>query len=86
MTVAAGVFRHVLGTDPRIAEYQVRQTESGADVRVVGTADLTVVATALEDALRRHGLARPVVGVTRAERIERHATTGKLRRFVALGD
>jgi phenylacetate-CoA ligase len=83
--VAAGVFRHVLGTDPGITEYQVRQTESGAEVRVVGTADLAAVSTALESVLCRHGLAQPVVDVTRTERIERHPTTGKLRRFVGLG-
>ena len=31
-TVPASAFRHVLGTDPRIVEYQVVQTERGADV------------------------------------------------------
>jgi phenylacetate-CoA ligase len=83
-TVPAGVFRHVLGTDPRISEYQVRQTRDGATILVVGTPDLTVAAAALEDALRRHGLATPTVTVTSAATIERHPTTGKLRRFVAL--
>ena len=82
--VPAGVFRHVLGTDPRISEYQVRQTPDGAEIAVVGTPDVTVVATALEDALRRQGLAAPTVSVTTAAAIERHPTTGKLRRFVAL--
>ena len=42
------------------------------------------MAAALEDALRRHGLAAPTVTVTTAATIERHPTTGKLRRFVAL--
>jgi phenylacetate-CoA ligase len=83
-TVPAGVFRDVLGTDPRISEYQVRQTRDGAEVVVIGTPELTVAAAALEDALRRHGLAAPRVTVTTAATIERHPTTGKLRRFVAL--
>jgi phenylacetate-CoA ligase len=82
--VPAGVFRDVLGTDPRISEYQVRQTRDGAEVVVVGAPDMTVVAAALEDALRRHGLPAPTVSVTAAAAIERHPTTGKLRRFVAL--
>jgi phenylacetate-coenzyme A ligase PaaK-like adenylate-forming protein len=82
-TVPAGVFRNVLGTDPRISEYQVRQTRNGAEIIVVGTPDVTVVTAAVEDALRRHGLAAPAVSVTVAA-IERHPTTGKLRRFVAL--
>ena len=79
-----GSFDHVLGTDPRISEYQVRQTRAGAEVFVVGTPDVTVVAAALEDALRRHRLAAPTVSVTATAAIERHPTTGKLRRFVAL--
>ena len=83
-TVPAGVFRDVLGTDPRISEYQVRQTHDGAAIVVVGSPDLTVVAAALEDVLRRQGLAAPVVTVTTAGTIERHPTTGKLRRFVAI--
>ena len=83
-TIPAGVFRHVLGPDPRISEYQVRQTRAGAEVFVVGTPDVTVVAAALEDALRRHRLAAPRVSVTTTAAIERHPTTGKLRRFVAL--
>jgi phenylacetate-CoA ligase len=83
-TIPAGVFRDVLGTDPRISEYQVRQTRDGAEIVVIGTPELTVAAAALEDALRRHGLAAPRVTVTTAATIARHPTTGKLRRFVAL--
>jgi phenylacetate-coenzyme A ligase PaaK-like adenylate-forming protein len=83
-TIPAGVFRYVLGTDPRISEYQVRQTRDGAEIVVVGTPDLPVVATAVEEALRRQGLAAPTVNVVAAAAIERHPTTGKLRRFVAL--
>ena len=83
-TVPAGVFRHVLGTDPQISEYQVRQTRDGAEIVVVGAPDMVGVAAALEDALRRQGLAAPSVSVTGAGAIERHPTTGKLRRFVAL--
>jgi phenylacetate-CoA ligase len=62
----------------------VRQTRDGAEIVVIGTPDVTVVAAALEDALRRNGLAAPTVSVTAAAAIERHPTTGKLRRFVAL--
>jgi phenylacetate-CoA ligase len=83
-TGPAGVFRDVLGTDPRISEYQVRQTRDGAEIIVIGSPDVTVVRAALEDALRRQGLAAPAISVTAAAAIERHATTGKLRRFVAL--
>ena len=82
--VPAGVFRDVLGTDPRISEYQVRQTRDGAAVIVIGSPDMTVVTDALKQALRRYGLPTPTVSVTAAAAIERHPTTGKLRRFVAL--
>nr|WP_242666446.1 MULTISPECIES: phenylacetate--CoA ligase family protein [Parafrankia] len=83
-TVPASVFRHVLGTDPLISEYQVRQTAGGADVLVVGSPDTTAVATALALSLRPYGLPDADIGVTTVARIPRHASTGKLRRFVAL--
>jgi phenylacetate-CoA ligase len=83
-TVPAGVFRDVLGTDPRISEYQVHQTRDGAKIIVVGTPDVTVVTVALQDALRRYGLTAPAVSVATAAAIERHPTTGKLQRFVTL--
>jgi phenylacetate-coenzyme A ligase PaaK-like adenylate-forming protein len=83
-TIPASVFRYVLGTDAQISEYQVHQTRDGAQVIVVGAPDAAAVAAALEDALRRQGLAAPSVSVTAAAAIERHPTTGKLRRFVPL--
>ncbi len=83
-SVPASAFRYVLGTDPRISEYQVRQTGSGAQVLVVGSPDVAAVTAALTAALRRHGLADPEIGVEPVARIERNAASGKLRRFVAL--
>nr|WP_018500526.1 AMP-dependent synthetase and ligase [Parafrankia discariae] len=84
-TVPASAFRHVLGTDPLISEYQVRQTRGGADVLVVGSPDTAAVAAALALSLRPYGLTNPDLGVSIVERIPRHTSTGKLRRFVALG-
>lgn len=83
-TVPAAAFRHVLGTNPSISEYQVRQTRAGADVLVVGSPELAAVSASLAESLRRYGLARPEVHVSTVARIERHAATGKLKRFIAL--
>jgi phenylacetate-coenzyme A ligase PaaK-like adenylate-forming protein len=83
-TIPAVAFRYVLGTDALISEYQVRQTKSGADVLVVGAPNVPAVAGALTASLTRYGLASPRVAVTVVDRIERHAATGKLKRFVAL--
>ncbi len=83
-TVPASAFRHVLGTDPAISEYQVRQTSTGAEVLVVGSPDLDAVTTSLSGALRRFGLGDPDIRVRAVPRIERHEATGKLRRFIAL--
>src|SRR6185312_3589777 len=55
-TIPASVFRHVLGTDPRVSEYQVHQTPRGADVLVVGDPDVDALASASVAALNRHGL------------------------------
>jgi phenylacetate-CoA ligase len=84
-TIPASVFRHVLGTDPRITEYQVHQTTRGADVLTVGHPDPEALASALTAALSRHGLADPMVAVRVVERLQRHESTGKLKRFVPLG-
>jgi phenylacetate-coenzyme A ligase PaaK-like adenylate-forming protein len=84
LAVPASAFRHVLGTDPRIVEYQVHQTPRGAEVLVVGSPDTAAVAAALAESLRPYGLPDAEIDVRTVEQIPRHATTGKLTRFVAL--
>jgi phenylacetate-coenzyme A ligase PaaK-like adenylate-forming protein len=84
VSIPASVFRYVLGTDARVSEYQVRQTASGADVFAVGDPDTDAVASALVVALRRHGLPAPAVAVRVVDRLQRHESTGKLKRFVPL--
>jgi phenylacetate-coenzyme A ligase PaaK-like adenylate-forming protein len=83
-SVPASAFRHVLGTDPRIVEYQVVQTEGGADVLVVGAADVQSLASALVSAVQRHGVADPSIRIRTVETLERHQASGKLKRFVPL--
>ena len=83
-TVPASAFRHVLGTDPRIVEYQVRQTERGADVLVVADSDVRALGAALVEAMQRYGVAHPTVRVRGVETIDRNAASGKLKRFVRL--
>ncbi|WP_238006146.1 hypothetical protein KZZ52_51610 [Dactylosporangium sp. AC04546] len=83
-TVPASAFRQVLGTDPLISEYQVRQTAGGADVLVVGSPEVSAVAAALAAALSPYGLSDPRISVSTVEQIPRHASTGKLKRFIAL--
>jgi phenylacetate-CoA ligase len=61
--VPASAFRYVLGTDPLISEYQVRQTAVGADVLVVGSPDIPAVVAALTSSLRRFGLANADITV-----------------------
>ena len=78
------MFRHVLGTDPRVSEYQVHQTARGADILTVGAPDADALASALAAALRRHGLSDPEVEIRVVDRLQRHESTGKLKRFVPL--
>ena len=82
--VPASVFRHVLGTDPRVSEYQIIQTVSGAEVLVVGDPDVEGLRHALITALRRHSLADAAIVIRAVDRIPRHHSSGKLRRFVPL--
>ncbi len=83
-TIPASVFRYVLGTDPRVSEYQVHQTDRGADVLAVGTPDVDALASSLVAALRRQGLSDPEVVVRVVDRLQRNEATGKLKRFIPL--
>lgn len=83
-TVPAIAFRHVLGTDPRISEYQVTQTATGADIQVVGSPGVQALTASLIAALRRYGLANPTINIQVADSLQRHQASGKLRRFVPL--
>jgi phenylacetate-coenzyme A ligase PaaK-like adenylate-forming protein len=83
-TVPAIAFRHVLGTDPRVSEYQVAQTGAGADIVIVGAPDLEDLVSKLVAALRRYGLPEPTIRIRVADSLQRHPASGKLRRFVPL--
>ncbi|MFI5506285.1 phenylacetate--CoA ligase family protein [Mycobacterium sp. NPDC051804] len=83
-SVPASAFRHVLGTDPRIVEYQVVQTERGADVLVVAAADMSALVPALVAAMQRHGVAEPSIRIRTVETLQRHQASGKLKRFLPL--
>lgn len=84
MSVPASAFRHVLGTDPRIVEYQVVQTEGGADVLVVANTNAEALIPALVAAMQRHGVPNPSIRVRAVQTLQRHEASGKLKRFVPL--
>jgi hypothetical protein len=69
-----------------VLDYQVRQTAGGIDVDAVAAApiDPDDLSDQLEAALAAAGLDRPTVAVRIVDRLERHADSGKLRRFVPL--
>ncbi len=53
---------------------------------MIGTPDVSAVTAALVSSLRPYGLARPEISVRLVDRIPRHTTTGKLKRFIPLRD
>jgi len=71
---------------PAVREFQVRQTEHGADIAAVvdGDFDQDAVAAAVEQSLRQAGLTRPRVGFRRVGALDRDPMTSKVRRFVPL--
>jgi phenylacetate-coenzyme A ligase PaaK-like adenylate-forming protein len=85
VSVHPHIFRSSLGEHRQIVEYQVRQTERGADVRLVADAeiDAAVVCAKIEDALGALGLDRPEVTLRRVATLDRQ-TSGKLKRFLPL--
>jgi len=84
--VAPVVFGRPLATDARIAEYQVRQTETGAEIDVVAdpAVDCEALAVRIRQGLLEAGLDDPAVRVSRVEALTRNPITGKLKRFVSL--
>ena len=83
-TVPPIAFRHILGTEPRVSEYQVTQTPTGADIVVVGSPDVAALTSSLTGALRRYGLSEPTIRIRVADSLRRHQASGKLRRFIPL--
>jgi phenylacetate-coenzyme A ligase PaaK-like adenylate-forming protein len=84
ITVPAITFRHVLGTDPRVSEYQVVQTATGADILAVGHPDVDALRVSVVAALHRCGLPDATVAIRAVDRIPRHQASGKLKRFIDL--
>jgi hypothetical protein len=77
-------FRHILGTDPRVSEYQVTQTVTGADIVVVGVPDAGALTSSLIAALRSYGLSEPTIRIRVTDSLRRQRVSGKLRRFIPL--
>jgi phenylacetate-CoA ligase len=80
------VLRSPLVKTAEVLEYQVRQTPRGVEVDVVVSApvDEAALAGRLAEALASAGLRDAEVAVRTVERVERHAQSGKARRFVPL--
>jgi phenylacetate-CoA ligase len=72
---------------PAVREFQVRQTERGADVAAVtdGDVDAAAVTAAVKESLRQAGLPDPQVILRRVNALDRDPLTGKARRFIPLG-
>jgi phenylacetate-coenzyme A ligase PaaK-like adenylate-forming protein len=83
--IHAHVFRSPLSRRREIVEYQVRQTEHGAeiDIRTLGPVAIEELASEISRQLEGVGLEGPVVAIRRVESIER-VGIGKLKRFVPL--
>ena len=79
------VLGSVLLAAPAIREFQVRQTERGADVAAVtdGDLDQAALTRAWSRACARR-LTGPQVSIRQVEALDRDAMTGKARRFIPL--
>ena len=71
---------------PAVREFQVRQTERGADITAVidGDFDSAALTAQVARSLRQAGLARPQVGFRRVGALDRDPMTSKARRFIPL--
>jgi phenylacetate-CoA ligase len=86
----ANVHPFVIGTPlldtPAIREFQVRQTDRGADITAVidGAPNLAALAADIEDTLRQAGLPAPLVAICPVAALDRDPLTGKARRYIPL--
>jgi phenylacetate-coenzyme A ligase PaaK-like adenylate-forming protein len=80
------VFAAVLEPPAGILEFQVRQTERGAEIAVRTTGEVAFerLERRLAEAMRRLGLADPEVRLIVVAYIEQTPGTGKLRRYIPL--
>ena len=78
-------FDSVLGKEPSVHEYRVRQTEQGARVELISrsTVDVERLRKALETCLVSSGLTEPQIELRRVDSL-RGQGSGKLKRFVSL--
>jgi phenylacetate-CoA ligase len=77
----------ILARAPAVREFQVRQTDRGADITAVvdGAADLAALAADIEASLCQAGLTAPLVTIRPVTGPDRDPLTGKARRFIPLG-
>ena len=78
------VVRGVMVKEPRVTDYQVRQTARGVDLAVLATEPfaLDALCTSLRAALSAAGLDDAEVTARHVAALERHPETGKVRRFI----
>jgi phenylacetate-CoA ligase len=87
---AVKVHPHVFGTvlvaAAGVRDYQVRQTETGADISIAAghATDQAALAAVIAMKLRQAGVADPLVSVRRVDAIERDQRTAKFRQFIPL--
>jgi phenylacetate-CoA ligase len=85
VSVHPHLFRSILAREPAISEYQVQQTQAGAEIIACadGAVDVENLNRELQDALARAGCPEPNVTTKIVESIPRLAT-GKLKRFLVI--
>ena len=80
------LFWTVFGKTPEVFEYQVQQTRRGVKILVRATQPFKsdTIHKEIANALIHLGLSDPELVITEVDHIDRHAETGKLRRFIPL--
>lgn len=80
------IFWNVLELEPNISEFQIFQTQTGADIHVVlkDIIDESTILKHLKHDLAKAGLKEADIHIKQVEHLKRHAETAKLRRFVPL--
>ena len=88
IVVMAEFFENIIMPEPGVDEYQVFQTQEGANISIVPVHGLMIntekMKSFLVEQLMELGVPSPVINVNLVQQLERHPETCKLKRFNSL--
>lgn len=87
IVVSTEVFESPLFSSPAVVEYQVLQRPNGAEILVVANSrqfDAQGIQESIQNSYKKLGIRDPQISIRPVAKIERHAITGKFKRYLPM--